>query len=56
MKADEAPGADPVPLEQDLSPPGVLAEHRVGFAQLVEDAERDVREIPIGVAQTARGI
>ena len=31
MEADEAPGADPVPLEQDLRPPGVLAEHRVGL-------------------------
>ena len=37
---------DPVPLEQAARVPRVLGEHDVGRAQLGEDAQRDVVEIP----------
>ena len=37
---------DPVPLEQDLRPPRVLAEDEVRLRQLTEDAQRHVFEVP----------
>ena len=46
VQADEAPRPDPVPVEEDPCPPRVLAEHRVRRAELLEDAECHVREVP----------
>ena len=42
----EQPRLDPVPLEQDLRPPRVLAEDEVRLRELAEHAQRDVLEVP----------
>ncbi len=46
VDASELPCADPVTIEQDLCVPGVLAEDDVRLAQLVEDPQRHVVEVP----------
>ena len=40
------PRLDPVPLEQDAGAPRVLAEDEIGLAELAQDAERDILEVP----------
>src|SRR4029077_1068007 len=42
----EEPCADPVPLEQAAGVARVLREHELGLAQLRENPQRDVFEIP----------
>jgi hypothetical protein len=43
--ADELRG-DPVPVEQDLRPPGVLAEDEIGLGELAQHPQRDILEVP----------
>lgn len=46
MEAEEPASADPVPVEQDLRPTRVLAEHDVRLREDTQNPERDVLEVP----------